>query len=400
MRHCVNTRSTERANHPESAGRPVRRGTASAWPCRRGSIALLAALMMVFVFAFVAFAVDTGYITAEKSRLQAAADAAALAGLQELPNLSEVVTVTDHYATINYQRPFSNLEIDAETGMWDRESRTFSPTTDPSLANAVQVTLKRNGMNLFFAPLIGTSHVNVQVSATAAHRNDDRPGTGIRFLIDEDMIDSDIPTIEQLADDEGVAREDLISDRDGDWFIDLPPGVSLELPTGQTGDEGLLDITANNGTWLPQFPFRHDTSPTLEDFLNYNEDSSTWRYDLIDKEDLDPLSGTGRWNDPDRYDELVDPDFVHVSPVYKSDVSALDSVGDPVWEGVNALGERRGLLAYKITAVGTDPDGSGSVLPGLVIEIVDPATTDLSTLRYLETTSGSGSQSIPGQLGE
>ncbi len=400
MRHCVNTRSTERANHPESAGRPVRRGTASAWPCRRGSIALLAALMMVFVFAFVAFAVDTGYITAEKSRLQAAADAAALAGLQELPNLSEVVTVTDHYATINYQRPFSNLEIDAETGMWDRESRTFSPTTDPSLANAVQVTLKRNGMNLFFAPLIGTSHVNVQVSATAAHRNDDRPGTGIRFLIDEDMIDSDIPTIEQLADDEGVAREDLISDRDGDWFIDLPPGVSLELPTGQTGDEGLLDITANNGTWLPQFPFRHDTSPTLEDFLNYNEDSSSWRYDLIDKEDLDPLSGTGRWNDPDRYDELVDPDFVHVSPVYKSDVSALDSVGDPVWEGVNALGERRGLLAYKITAVGTDPDGSGSVLPGLVIEIVDPATTDLSTLRYLETTSGSGSQSIPGQLVE
>ena len=36
------------------------------------------------------------------------------------------------------------------------------------------------------------------------------------------------------------------------------------------------------------------------------------------------------------------------------------------------LGERRGLVAFKIIGVGQDPDGSGAVLPNLIFEIVDP----------------------------
>ncbi len=69
----------------------------------------------------------------------------------------------------------------------------------------------------------------------------------------------------------------------------------------------------------------------------------------------------------------VDPNFVHVSPVYKNDVSPLNPVnGAPA---VNALGLRRGLLAFKIIGVGNDPDGpGGSALPNLIIEIVDPQT--------------------------
>ena len=77
------------------------------------------------------------------------------------------------------------------------------------------------------------------------------------------------------------------------------------------------------------------------------------------------------------YPSYVDPNYVHVSPIFTSDVNALNPVdGSPT---VNALGLRRGLLAFKIIAVGADPDGpSGSVLPNLVIEIVDPITIDLS----------------------
>ena len=48
-------------------------------PRRRGVIAVLAALLMVVLFAMVAFAVDLGYITLVRTQLQAAADSAALA---------------------------------------------------------------------------------------------------------------------------------------------------------------------------------------------------------------------------------------------------------------------------------------------------------------------------------
>lgn len=63
-----------------------------------------------------------------------------------------------------------------------------------------------------------------------------------RFLLDDELIDSDVPTIEALAQKLGVPSDQLISDMDGDGFIDIPPGSVLELPTGQVGDEGLFDI--------------------------------------------------------------------------------------------------------------------------------------------------------------
>ena len=51
---------------------------------RKGAILVLAAVLMVFVFAFVAFTVDIGYMTLTKGELQNAADSAALAGVMSL----------------------------------------------------------------------------------------------------------------------------------------------------------------------------------------------------------------------------------------------------------------------------------------------------------------------------
>ena len=57
--------------------------------------------------------------------------------------------------------------------------------------------------------------------------------TSSRFLIDGDMIDVDVPAIEDLADQLGIDNEDLVSDSDDDGYIDLPPGSQLDLPTGE-----------------------------------------------------------------------------------------------------------------------------------------------------------------------
>ena len=99
---------------------------------------------------------------------------------------------------------------------------------------------------------------------------------------------------------------------------------------------------------------------------------------------FDPLVGVSPVNDGSQYASYVDPDFVHVSPVYKSDASTLNPVSGST-HAVNAKGERRGLFAYKIIGVGADPDGSGSKLPNLIIEVVNPALIDLG-----EVNAGAG----------
>src|SRR5579871_5981243 len=51
---------------------------------RRGLMAVLTAILLVFLLGCVAFAVDLGYIIAARAQMQNAADSAALAGASQL----------------------------------------------------------------------------------------------------------------------------------------------------------------------------------------------------------------------------------------------------------------------------------------------------------------------------
>src|SRR5947209_7498116 len=55
---------------------------------RRGAIAPFAAFLVIVLVGMVAFAVDTGYVVLTRTELQAAADAAALAGADPLMSAS------------------------------------------------------------------------------------------------------------------------------------------------------------------------------------------------------------------------------------------------------------------------------------------------------------------------
>ena len=103
--------------------------------------------------------------------------------------------------------------------------------------------------------------------------------------------------------------------------------------------------------------------------------------------DLNPLVGVEPLSDETRYPDFVSPNQVQVSPIWKSDVSDTEP-------GVNALGERRGLVAFKILGVGSDSDGPGSLLPNLIIEILSPAGLDLGDAVAI----GVETVSIPVQL--
>ena len=355
------------------------RSTSVSGPCsaaiqcrRRGAAIAYVAVSSTLLIGFTALTIDLGYMYVVRTELKMTADAAALAAASKLSDADMARALAQEYATYNMPNHGTVVAAnDVVFGHWDVDALTFAPGADP--INAVQATARRaqvhgNAVDMTFATLFG--HDEADMAATAiAHSL----GIGTRFLVDNEMIDSDIPAIQDLAASLGVPPDDLINDGNGDWFIDLPPGAILELPTGQVGDEALFDID------YPEYTFAEGSNPSHTDFLNYNEDGS-WRDDAAVKNMLDPLVGVSTISDASVYESFVDPLFVHVSPVFHGDVSVLGPVGGV--PAVNALGLRNGLLAFKIIAVGTDPDGPlGSYLPNLVIEVVDPVSLNLNGVK-------------------
>lgn len=336
--------------------------------CQRGAAIVILMVSLLALMGVIAVSVDLTRLFALRSELQTAADAGALAGAIELSlgGRERARDTAIAYAARNEaEHAPVTIEFDLVTlGIWDPGTRTFTPVSGAADADAVEVIAGRE-VSHFFAWALNIHRSGTRTRAVAWSGGGSN--TYSRFLIDQELIDSDIPVIEELAERYGVESDWIIEDNDGDWFIDLPPGEILELPTGQVGDEGLFEI------WHRSFEFSQHSNPSFEDFLNYNEDSNSWRYDLVPKDMLDPLPGVSGVFDPAMYYRFIDRDNCQVSPIYKNDIN------DPKEEqpAVNALGWRRGLLAFKIIDIGADPDGAGSVLPNIVIEVCDPTMIGL-----------------------
>jgi Flp pilus assembly protein TadG len=159
--------------------------------------------MVIVLIGMVAFAVDTGYVVLTRTELQSAADAAALAGADPLMNayvqyqvagqnpqnakngyqttilnnaMASARTLAKQFAAKNGAGGVSSLilnDSDIEFGFTDA-SYNYSPynSKSPIFPNTVKVTMRRdstaNGaLGLFFAPVIGTSTVNVMATAAA-----------------------------------------------------------------------------------------------------------------------------------------------------------------------------------------------------------------------------------------
>ncbi len=312
-----------------------------------GQSLVFATVSLVALLMVAALVVDLGQLLRVRTQLQGIADAAALAAAAKLPSRPNATVTAQAYSMLNDSSNGVLISADeVVVGNWNGAG-TFTPDGEP--VNSVRVVTRRtdtrnSGVVLLFGGILGSATRNVAAWATATSGYVEEDFT--RFIIDAEMIDSDIPVIEDLADSLGMDKEEIISDNDGDWFIDLPPGVILELPTGQVGDEGLFDITHD------AFPFGQASDPSYEDFLNYNEDSGSWRYNLIPKPMLDPLLGVTAINDAEQYAEFVKP-FRQVSPVYKSDVNVLNPVqGDPA---VNRSGGAEGCSPSRCWESGATP---------------------------------------------
>lgn len=145
---------------------------------RPGSVLVLAAVLMVIMLIFLAFAIDVGYLSVVRAQLQVAADSAALAGAAALRDgPAPAKTAAENFAQLNFAAG-STVHIvvdeDIQLGLWDDEKRSFEPLNgdDERDANAVHVICRRatsrgNPVGLFFARVMGYDTAELSASAIA-----------------------------------------------------------------------------------------------------------------------------------------------------------------------------------------------------------------------------------------
>lgn len=172
----------------------VRPGSSAG--ARRGAIALLTGLLSIPLLSMVAFAVDLGWILHTQNELQAAADAAALAGApyladgwvqyyapgQSATNKASILKSAQaraSQAAIDFagyntagNAKLTLLQSDIEFGYTDAGYNYTSLSSYNGFPNTLKVTLRRDStantsLALFFGPVLGVNSVNLTASAAA-----------------------------------------------------------------------------------------------------------------------------------------------------------------------------------------------------------------------------------------
>jgi Flp pilus assembly protein TadG len=144
---------------------------------RRGATALLLAVMLIVLFAFLAFSIDLGNVFVTRSQLQNAADAASLAAVQKIAegySSTDARSAAVSFASKNEPNNGAVLVTgDVTIGVWNSSTRTFTATS--SSPNAVQVVVRRDGTNTAsvattFAQLFGIKTTKVTATSVAYYK--------------------------------------------------------------------------------------------------------------------------------------------------------------------------------------------------------------------------------------
>lgn len=272
------------------------RGASRVRSRRSGNIVVLTALLITFLFALVAFAVDLGYISRTKTQLQSAVDGSALAAAIELGDglgygarLSPTAAASAGRAAasdVAYKNPNgdqNSTSIQTATDMqfgqynWNATNMAWEKSWNTTPYNLVKVTVRRGGavsggsagsggsgpLPLLFAPVIGYKYSNLNETAYAALQ----VGVGIQVTSGSKQNAEVLPIaydeqtwcqlIENKGSAPGVPYQDnyafdpvsgAITANQGDdvWEFDLYPyGPNIAAP----GNRGTVDLGGlNNST--------------------------------------------------------------------------------------------------------------------------------------------------------
>lgn len=137
----------------------------SRWESDEGGIAVIVAVLIVVLMAFAAVAVDAGAMYSQRRQMQTAADAAALAGAQNLPSdPSGALSIADEYALDN---------------MPDADDRSFTVESTYGTNDTLVAEVRQTAMGLFFARFMGVDSAPVGATAMAMVGSPRTYGSGL-----------------------------------------------------------------------------------------------------------------------------------------------------------------------------------------------------------------------------
>ena len=123
---------------------------------RRGSIVVLAAILLIAIVGILALALDVGYMMNVRTELQRSVDAGAYAATGSLVESPTAAIVAGRQYVRTNKGPRHTLadqDIDVEIGRWNRTVRLFEDNQQPF--DAVRVTARREDAPLFFGRALG-----------------------------------------------------------------------------------------------------------------------------------------------------------------------------------------------------------------------------------------------------
>lgn len=247
---------------------------------RSGTIAVMAAFLIVFMLGMIAFAVDLGYLAIAHTELQRTADAAALAATWELiesspsgpPDLTAEIasarSLAIQYAGANHVCNAGPV-VDGNSGnstTGDVVVGYISDPTNPACAmdfsdpdkyNAVQVSVRRTSQSngevpFFFARVFGQQGKPMSGQATAALINNvsgfRAPSAGgtidlLPYALDEETWDAMMAGVGSDSYAYNAATGAVTCGSDGVLEVNLFP-----QGTGSPGNRGTVDIGGNNNS--------------------------------------------------------------------------------------------------------------------------------------------------------
>ena len=232
----------------------------------RGQVLPMVAILMVGFFGMCGMVLDVGRVYVANRVLQAATDAAALAGAQSLPSNSASTVATTYSAVsgnLNANSGFGTVAITTSLGCLSALSAQGIACVAPANANAIQVK-ETATVNTYFARIFGTSSVSITATSTASMRGAITTPYNVAIILDAtgsmSTNDSgDCNATRMACELQGVRT--LISD--------LSPCGSSESTCG-TATNGSVANSVDN---VSLFAFPNMTSTTVSN--EYDCSSST-----------------------------------------------------------------------------------------------------------------------------
>ena len=133
---------------------------------RGGSIVVLTLFCLVLLLFFAALVIDVGMMNVVKTELHSAADASALAAVNDLGDNQQIYATAKEYAAYHdiHGTPIELNDEQIQIGNWDEE--TYSFVEDPG-GNSVRVVTRATDHATYFGGLFGVDRFSREVEAIA-----------------------------------------------------------------------------------------------------------------------------------------------------------------------------------------------------------------------------------------